>query len=110
MIQERRSALSKATIRAPVDGVVGQRDVEIGMVVGPSSILFLVGDLEELVVEVPLTQEMLGELTGLTPVHTNRVLRKLRADKILVTGRQRVDILDLSRLEELAEFRPPVMT
>jgi RND family efflux transporter MFP subunit len=68
VIQERRSALSKATIRAPVDGVVGQRGVEIGMVVGPSSILFLVGDLEELVVEVPLTQEMLERVTEGTPV------------------------------------------
>lgn len=58
-VQERRSALAKATIAAPVAGLVGQRDVEVGMVVGPSSILFLVGDLDELIVEVPLTQELL---------------------------------------------------
>ena len=52
----------------------------------------------------PLTQEMLGELTGLTPVHTNRVLRKLRKDKLLIAERQRIEILDLHRLSELAEF------
>ena len=52
----------------------------------------------------PLTQEMLGELTGLTPVHTNRVLRKLREDGVVVTERQRVHILDLRRLEELGEY------
>ena len=68
VIQERRSALSKATVRAPVDGVVGRRDVEVGMVAGPSSILFLVGDLEVLVVEVPLTQEMLETVAEGTPV------------------------------------------
>lgn len=54
----------------------------------------------------PLTQEMLGELTGLTPVHTNRVLRKLREDGVVVTERQRVQITDLDRLMELGEYQP----
>lgn len=53
----------------------------------------------------PLTQEMLGELTGLTPVHTNRVLRKLRDDHLMVCERQKVTILDLPALTELAEYR-----
>lgn len=53
----------------------------------------------------PLTQEMLGELTGLTPVHTNRVLRKLRADGVIACERQRVEILDLPRLIEVGEYR-----
>lgn len=52
----------------------------------------------------PLTQEMLGELNGLTPVHTNRVLRKLRDDKLLLTTRNRIEILDMPRLVELAEY------
>ena len=52
----------------------------------------------------PLTQEMLGELTGLTPVHTNRVLRKLREDGVLACERQRVEILDPQRLVDLAEY------
>ena len=53
----------------------------------------------------PLTQEMLGELTGLTPVHTNRVLRKLRADGIMLCERHRVEILDLQRLIHVADYR-----
>jgi len=67
-VQERRSALSKATVRAPVGGVVGRRDVEVGSVIGPSSLLFLVGDLDRLIVEVPLTQEMLERVDVGTPV------------------------------------------
>ena len=54
----------------------------------------------------PLTQEMLGELTGLTPVHTNRVLRKLRTDGVLACERQRIEIFDLPRLMEIGEFDP----
>lgn len=53
----------------------------------------------------PLTQEMLGELTGLTPVHTNRVLRKLREDGVMACERQRVEILDPQRLLGLGEFQ-----
>jgi CRP-like cAMP-binding protein len=53
----------------------------------------------------PLTQEMLGELTGLTPVHTNRVLRKLRSDKLMICERQRVEVLDLVGLSALAEYQ-----
>ena len=54
----------------------------------------------------PLTQEMLGELSGLTPVHTNRVLRKLRADGVMICERQRIEILDLGRLMEIGDYRP----
>jgi CRP-like cAMP-binding protein len=54
----------------------------------------------------PLTQEMLGDMTGLTPVHTNRVMRKLRTDGVLVAERQRLTILDLDRLFALGEFKP----
>lgn len=63
-------------------------------------------DLDVLSMPFPLTQEMLGELTGLTPVHTNRVLRKLRTDGVLSCERQRIQILNLPRLLEVAEYRP----
>lgn len=67
-VQERRSGLGKATVVAPVAGRVGQRDVEVGMVVGPTTTLFLLGDFDELIVEVPLTQEMLRMVDVGTPV------------------------------------------
>jgi CRP-like cAMP-binding protein len=53
----------------------------------------------------PLTQEMLGELTGLTPVHTNRILRKLRDDGVISCARNRIEILDRARLTALSESR-----
>lgn len=52
----------------------------------------------------PLTQEMLGDMTGLTPVHTNRVMRKLREEGVLQAQRQRLAIQDLERLQEIGEF------
>ena len=67
-VSERRAALAKATVAAPSAGVVGQRNVEAGMVVGQSTTLFVLGDLSELIVEVPLTQEMLAGVEVGSPV------------------------------------------
>lgn len=67
-VQERRSALSKTLVRSPVAGRVGQRNAEVGMVVGPGDLLFLVGNLDELRVEIPLTEAMLGYVEEGLPV------------------------------------------
>jgi len=53
----------------------------------------------------PLTQELLGDMTGLTAVHTNRVMRKLREEGVLEPQRQRLDILDLEKLVAIGELR-----
>lgn len=67
-VQERRSALAKTLVTAPVTGRVGQRNVEVGMVVSPNDVVFLIGNLEELRVEVPLTESMLGHVEAGQPV------------------------------------------
>lgn len=59
-VEERRSALGKAVVRAPVDGRLGERRVEVGMLVDGGDILFVMGDLDDLVIEVNLTESMLG--------------------------------------------------
>ncbi|HEX6203791.1 MAG TPA: HlyD family efflux transporter periplasmic adaptor subunit, partial [Thermoanaerobaculia bacterium] len=43
-----------------VAGRVGQVQAEVGMLVDPSTVLTVIGDLDDLVIEVPLTQEMLA--------------------------------------------------
>ena len=67
-VAESRSALAKTLVRSPVAGRVGQREVEVGMVVDPGSALFLVGDFDDLIVEIPLTQSMLEQVAEGTPV------------------------------------------
>ena len=59
-LEERRAALRETLVRAPVDGRIGQRDVEVGMLVDPATVLFVLGDLGELIVEAPLTEGMLA--------------------------------------------------
>jgi len=52
--------------------------------------------------EVPLTQENLADLTGLTEVHVNRTIKKLRASKVLRWSRRWITIVDEAALRELA--------
>jgi len=61
-LQERESALAKTVVRSPVDGSVGRRNVEPGTLVDPSTLLFEVGSLDRLRVEIPLTSGMLAHV------------------------------------------------
>ena len=52
-----------------------------------------------------LTQQHLADLIGLTAVHLNRVLQRMRARGLIATTGQRVTLLDVSSLECLAPLR-----
>ncbi|HEX8381045.1 MAG TPA: Crp/Fnr family transcriptional regulator, partial [Allosphingosinicella sp.] len=55
---------------------------------------------------LPLTQADLADVTGLTSVHVNRMLKKLRDENLLTFRGGEVVILDWERLQRLAEFEP----
>jgi CRP/FNR family transcriptional regulator len=52
----------------------------------------------------PLTQEVIGDLTGLTVVHTNRVMQRLRAAGLLSCAQRKLEILDEAELAKIGEF------
>lgn len=56
--------------------------------------------------ELPLTQEQLADVLGLTPVHVNRMLRQLRGKGQVETAGRRMRIVDPEGLRALAEFDP----
>lgn len=58
---------------------------------------------------LPLTQEHIGDATGLTFVHVNRVLRDLRQDGIVEFHYQRLRILDPDRLVDEAGIDPQLL-
>ncbi len=62
-LEEQQEMLSQAVIRAPINGTVGQRNAEMGMQVGSNTQLFTIGDLDNLRVEVVLTDNMLNEIS-----------------------------------------------
>ncbi|MGK6323485.1 Crp/Fnr family transcriptional regulator [Sphingomonas sp. DT-51] len=56
--------------------------------------------------ELALIQQDLGEACGLTSVHVNRTLRRLREDRLVEVARGTVTILDEAGLARVGEFDP----
>lgn len=56
--------------------------------------------------DMPLTQEELAEAMGVTAVHMNRVLQRLRNDGLISLDRQHLRMLKPEQLKEIGEFDP----
>lgn len=66
--------------------------------------LDVIGQVDGLTYRLPVTQLDIADATGLTAVHVNRMLRQLRRDTIVTFRGGLVEIHDLERLEQVAEF------
>lgn len=56
--------------------------------------------------ELPVTQQELGETVGLSTVHVNRVLQRLRGEGLITLKGKHLVILDVERLMAFSDFRP----
>ncbi|MDB5697862.1 MAG: Crp/Fnr family transcriptional regulator [Alphaproteobacteria bacterium] len=54
--------------------------------------------------ELPMTQEQIGDATGLTPVHVNRMLRVLAEDGVIARVGRTIKIADWDRMRDVADF------
>lgn len=54
--------------------------------------------------DFPVTQEQLADATGLTSVHTNRVLQQLRRDGLIQLSAKSLTVLDWDGLREAGDF------
>lgn len=62
------------------------------------------GEAGDAGVVVPLTQEEIGDATGLTAVHVNRMMRALVEDKVIARSNSHIRLLDEKRLIAEANF------
>src|SRR4051794_39277124 len=65
-----------------------------------------VGLTEDQHFELPLTQEEIADALGLTPVHVNRVLQRMRSEGLISFDRGALAIHDYRHLEKAAGFNP----
>lgn len=56
--------------------------------------------------DLPLTQSELADTLGMTSVHINRILQRLREGGLIVLGKRRLTILDPKRLADISGFEP----
>ncbi len=64
---------------------------------------------EAMEVFFPLSQEDIGDATGLTKIHVNRTLKALREQGLMEISSRTLKIHDLKALEELGGFEPSLI-
>ena len=69
-----------------------------------------VGFADELSYSLPLTQELMADVLGLSGPHTNRMIRCLREEGLVTIEDRRVVIHDLASLASLAGFEESYLT
>jgi CRP-like cAMP-binding protein len=68
--------------------------------------LHMVGCASENAFVMPLSQEAIGDVVGLSGPHVNRMLAELRSQGLIGISGHEVTILDRAALQILGEFRP----
>jgi CRP-like cAMP-binding protein len=56
--------------------------------------------------EMPLSQEAIGDVIGLSGPHVNRMIAELRSEGLIAVRGHEITILDRAALQILGEFRP----
>lgn len=51
-----------------------------------------------------LTQEIMADMTGITPVHVNRIINKMKKDKLIACLPKKLTLLNTQKLMEIGEF------
>lgn len=102
----RATLVDEAVLRSWIVNV-GRRDARIRiahLVCELYARLSLVGLAADGEFEFPLTQGVIADATGLTPVHVNRMLQQLRADELIVLESNRLKLPDIAALAKVAGF------
>lgn len=75
-----------------------------GMLVDLHSRLAALGQTHDGSFQLPLTQDQIGDLVGLTPVHVNRKLRELDDAGLIERTARTMRLVDIDRLRALANL------
>lgn len=57
---------------------------------------------------LPLTQETLADMLGLTSVHINRTLQQLRRERMITMSENMVTLLEPAALQAIADYHSPI--
>jgi CRP-like cAMP-binding protein len=63
-----------------------------------------VGLIEGRTYNLPMTQTLMADVLGLSPVHVNRTVQKLRREGLIAWDANTLEILDWDRLVEVGDF------
>ena len=67
--------------------------------------LKVIGETENKTFSMPVSQQLLADTLGLSFVHMNRTLKKLRMDNLISMDFKEIRLLDIDKLKQLAEYQ-----
>lgn len=88
--------LGRQSARARLAHLLCEMSVRLGCPEGESECRF----------DLPLTQEQIADVLGLTSVHVNRTIQQLRTERLVTTDRRMMTIRDVAELRKVGEFDP----
>lgn len=68
--------------------------------------LLTVGLAEKTSFKLPISQEVIADALGLSVPHLNRVMQRLRKEKLIATSARLVEFFDIPALQTLAHYQP----
>jgi CRP/FNR family transcriptional regulator, anaerobic regulatory protein len=93
-LADRLASIGRTSARARVASLLCELFARLRLIEGP----------ETDTAHVPLTQEEIGDATGLTAVHVNRMIRGLVDDGIIERSGNTIRVVDFGRLGDEANF------
>lgn len=102
-IQMERLALMDALA---IKGHASAREQLARLLIDLHTRLTPIGAVRDDAFDLPLTQELMGDLLGLSSVHVNRTLMALDNEGLIARHGQRFSLLDLPRLTRLCPLPP----
>jgi CRP-like cAMP-binding protein len=68
--------------------------------------LRIVGRAETAGFTLPFSQEVMADVLGLSVPHLNRMMQRLRSEKLIAGSERRVEFIDRSALQAVAHYQP----
>ena len=69
-----------------------------------------IGRAEAMRFTLPFSQEVIADVLGLSVPHLNRMMQRLRAEKLIAGSERAVQFVDSGALQTLAQYRPLTLT
>jgi CRP-like cAMP-binding protein len=67
------------------------------------------GRAEKTSFTLPFSQEVIADVLGLSVPHLNRMMQRLRSEKLIATRDHAIELLDAGALQTLAHFQPQAL-
>jgi CRP-like cAMP-binding protein len=72
--------------------------------------LHAVGRAEKASFSLPFSQEVMADVLGLSVPHLNRMMQRLRGEKLIAGSERRVEFVDAIAMQALAHYQPQNLT